>query len=304
MQRIAVRAIRRLPPRPAEFALRTWALISGRRLRVLAADSAFWAVFSLPWLILAVVTGMGVVSALFGSNAVDRVNADIVELAESIFTSQSARGYAIPAINELFGRGRAGLGLLGTVIAFYSGSRAVLSLLEAIALINGQIGRRRFLRARVLAFVLYIAGVLLIALALAWVTVATDAIAETLQTPRFVFQIGDAAVLGLLALVLILSIFHFAGSPRMPLRSELPGAVLSVGVGSLFLLPLFFYLRYLFNSGSVVGLVTGPIAIMYCAYLLALITLTSAAVNAVRLDRPILTVDDLASQRLADLERT
>ena len=52
--------------------------------------------------------------------------------------SQAAAQSALPVLNEVFNETRADLGILGLVIALWAGSRAVMSYVQSIMLINGE----------------------------------------------------------------------------------------------------------------------------------------------------------------------
>lgn len=54
MSRYLVPQLRRLPTAWFEYVLNLWATGSSKRLPVLAADTAFWTAFSLPWLTLTI----------------------------------------------------------------------------------------------------------------------------------------------------------------------------------------------------------------------------------------------------------
>lgn len=288
----------RIVPNRAEFLVRCWAVISGRRVKILAADSAFWAVFSLPWMMLAIVALIDRISPFFGGKVVEQLQGDLVGAAEAVFSAETARGFAIPAINQLFTEGRTGLGLVGLLVAFYSGSRAVSSFLHSVTLVNGQRVERGIVRSRLIALGIYLLGIALIVLAIAAVTGGTDAVAETVHSPDLVFQILDPVVLMVLAMGLTLVMFHFAGDPTLRWRDEVLGAVLAVlGVGVI-AAGLYLYFKYGFTANSLFSLLAAPIAILLFAYLASWVMLLGAIVNAVRCGREIESDDDKTRERL------
>ena len=113
-----------------------WALLVGRRITGLAAEAAFWAIFSLPWLMLAFVSGLGVSAKYLGDEAVSQVRESIENVINRP-DSRSSSTVRASSAHEVFNETRADLGILGLVIALWAGSRAVMSYVQSIMLING-----------------------------------------------------------------------------------------------------------------------------------------------------------------------
>lgn len=105
--------------------MKFWAISSGRRVGSLAADAAFWGVFSLPWLILAFASTVGLIVRVAGPGVDDAIRSDIEQALIQLVGGDVAHQYAIPAFEQMFNEGLRGLGVVGYVVAFYSGSRAV-----------------------------------------------------------------------------------------------------------------------------------------------------------------------------------
>ena len=194
MERLVIRLLRRMPLRYFRFAMKFWAISSGRRVGSLAADTAFWGVFSLPWLILAFASTVGLIVRVAGPGVDDAIRSDIEQALIQLVGGDVAHQYAIPAFEQMFNEGLRGLGVVGYVVAFYSGSRAVRGFVESVRLVSGASERQQF-RSRFRALGLYLVGVLLIVFAFSTVTVGTDELADITGLGEWIFQILDILLL-------------------------------------------------------------------------------------------------------------
>ncbi len=274
------------------FGLRWWAVVSGRRVTGLAAEGAFWVVFSLPWLLLAFVTGLGYAETFVGPEQVAIVEETVQNAVVTVLTPGAADQFATPVLKEIFVEGRADLGVLGLVLALWAGSRAVMTYVEAIAIINGEFRARGYVKQRLLALFFYLIGVG-IALTLFPVSlVGPKQIGMLLGLPSHVVTIGCIVLVLIVVMTVLVGLFHFAPVERMKWRVAIPGATIALVASLAATAIVTIYVRRLFETNSIYGVLATPVAVMVYAYVLSFIVLAGAAFNAVRSRRLIFAAVD------------
>ena len=277
-----------------------WALAAARRLNVLAADAAFWAVFSLPWCLLALTTGLGVASPWFGGGVRRAVETDMVLISQNLLGDQAAERFAVPVIHEVFMQERAGVGLVGLVIALYAGSRAATSFVTGVAVLTDS-PRRPVLHQRWIGLLLYVGALAVTVLGLSLMTIGTDRADSALSVSIF-STVGDPLLALALTVLLIMWLYYVGTSPRLRLRQIAGAAVIALGLYVLCCAAFYCYLWWQHSRGSsAVGLLVAPVAVMLLAYLLSWSTLAAAAGNAVRLHIIDFAPETDVGQRLVQL---
>lgn len=275
----------RLPPRIVQFGDRWWDLHQRERIEMMAADAAFWFVFSLPWMVLAVVASLGFVSRVTGWKVIDQVQNDLIDMANAVLSPQAANDFVIPRLNELFSQGRAHLGIIGIVLAFYSGSRAFKSLLASIRSVSGQTDRGG-LRSRVVGLGFYVSSVALISLGLATITAGTDRIAGGVGAPQGVFRIIDPLIFLVLILLLVQTLLYIGMRPALSWKRDWWPATGAVLIAGACLVGIGIYLRTQLDAGSVLGLAEVPIAVMLFCYVASWVVLNATTVQTLRQNEP------------------
>jgi membrane protein len=267
----------------------------------MAADAAFWAVFSLPWMLLALISGLGVASPWFGGGVRSAVQHDMIALADNVVGTQAAASYVVPAINELFSQGRSSVSVVGLLIALYSGSRAAASFLRAVGILTNS-PHRGILHGRLISLALYIGAIVVLALGLSIVTVGTDNADAQLRV-TWVSTFVDPLLVIALTSLLTLMLMYLGTSPRIAIRRHAPAVGLAVLLYAGCVLVLYLYVEYQTARGSlVVGLLVTPVAIMFFGYLLSWSVLAAVAANAVRLGMPDYSVTTPVGAKLATLK--
>lgn len=279
--------LRRIPDEQRDFFLRGLAIFTGRRVPGLAAEAAFWAVFSLPWLILALVSGLGLISRFWVDDPLDTVKVAAENLSQQVLTPEAAAQYAQPIIEDFSSSTRPDLGVLGLILAIWAGSRAVLTYVDAIMLINGEFGARGYARRRLLSVALYIVGAVLAIVMVPLIVIGPQKVGEWLNLPTWSVTVGYFVLSVVVALILLVFLFHYAAKKKHSAWASLPGALLAVVSSAFACLILTFYVRRLFSQSSIYGVLATPIALMIFAYVLSLMVLIGATYNAVRSDREI-----------------
>lgn len=291
MERYVLRLLRRLPTRYFKLCVKFWAVCAGHNVGTLAANTAFWTVFSLPWLILAIASTLGVVSRLSTPAAAEAVRQNVDQIIADLVGSEVAAQYAAPAFDQIFNQGLRGLGVVGYVVAFYSGSRAVSSCMSGIALVSGAGDVRREVRARLLAIVLYLVGVVLFVVALTTTTVGTDQVAQWSGIGEAIFNVIDAVLLAVAGIAFLWTIYHFAVYPRLPWKRDLPAAVAALVITVLCVYFVAWYAESVASSSSFGALVIAPFVAMLTAYVAFLMVLYIAVFSSIVNGRDVFNFD-------------
>jgi YihY family inner membrane protein len=273
-----VRVAWRLTRRTASSSMRD-------RISGLAAESAFFLVLSVPPALLALLGGIGYIGPLLGEGVVDEIRRQAVSVAETFLTGSATRDVVEPTLDSILQEGRGGIVSLGLVLALWSASRATTRMIEAVAIAYELEDRRNAWRRRALALVMTVIGIAVVVVVLP-VLVAGPRFLEAL--PQWL-GIGDALaaawrflywpIVGLIAVVMLASFFHWAAPWKTAWRRDLPGAVLAglswLGLGA----GLRIYASR-FIEGGVFGPLAAPIVFLLWLYVTALAVLIGAELNA------------------------
>ncbi len=289
---VAGLVVAKIPPRITDFVLKFWALMVGRRIAGLASEAAFWMIFSLPWLILAFVSGLGVTAKYLGDDAVEAVKNSIENVINNVLTPEAAAQFALPVLHELLNETRPDLGVIGLVIALWSGSRAVMTYVQSIMLINGEYLERSYLRRRALSLVLYAVTAVLSVSLLPILLVGPKRLAQWLELPEIGVTIGYVVVAVFVAITVLLVLLHYSTVKRGSIWTAWPGAFVALVTGAGAGLIVTLYVRRLFDQSSVYGVLATPVALMVYAYVLSFTVLLGAAVNAALSNREIFAEDN------------
>ena len=121
----------------------------------LAAEAGFFALLSLPPLVLGLFGGVGYVGQWIGQDAVTAVREAISEYAGRFLTDDIIASTLGPTIDDVFRDGRFDLISVGFVLSIWSGSRAVNVFIDTIAIMYGQADIRGIVPTRALSLLLY-----------------------------------------------------------------------------------------------------------------------------------------------------
>ena len=250
------------------------------RVTGLAAEAAFFAVLSLPPLVFAFAGAIGFVAQTFAVEQVVNFRGQVLALASRALTQQTVTSLIEPTLDEVLGGGRFSVISIGFVIALWSGSRALNVFVETISIMYGMAGRRGIVRARALAFGLYVvflvAGVILLPLVL-----AGPGFIDRLLPARLEI-IGDLywPVVLLDSVCLLATLYHLSVPVRTRWRADLPGAALTLTIWLLGSTLLRLVLNASVGSTSIYGPLAAPIALLIWLYLISIAVLIGAAFNA------------------------
>ena len=278
---------RTLRVRRAPITLSGWALARETvgiclRYRVtgLASEAGFFALLSLPPLVLGLIGGVGYVGAAVGSNAVADVRAQIQRYAEQIFASDPIIDTVTTSIDDVLSRGRLDIISIAFLLSLWSGSRVLNVFIDTISIMYGQGGERGIIRTRALSFSLYIVALLVGAIVIPLVLLGPSLLDDLLpETWHFVLTLYWPVVT-LLTVASLASLYHVATPRRSPWRRDVPGAVLAlvIWVAASFVLRL--VISASVGGTSIYGPLAASIVVLIWLYFLAIAVLIGAALNA------------------------
>lgn len=266
----------------ARLTLETIRVCLRYRVTGLASEAGFFALLSLPPLILGLFGGVGYVGRWLGQVTVDQVRAAIEAYAARFLTEDVINSTLGPTITDVFAGGRFELISLGFVLSIWSGSRALNVFLDTISIMYGQSDVRGIVRTRALSLLLYA-----MALLIGIVTIPLVLIGPTLLGQLLPEQWGFLVrlywpVLSIVTVASMASLFHVATPQRSPWLRDVPGAVLTLVIWLIasFVVRGFIVSSLGGSSTSIYGPLSAPIVILIWLYFLAIAVLIGAALNA------------------------
>jgi membrane protein len=248
------------------------------RVTGLAAEAAFFAILSLPPLVFGLAGSITYIVKRVDPTQITYLKQEIIELSGQVLTDGSVNRIVAPTMDRVLAGGRFDVISVGFVLALWSGSRALNVFVDTITIMYGLGGRRGIVRTRVLAFGLYVIGLVV------GVVVLPLVVAGPRIVDRFVPERADLLnaaywpVVVILGIAFLTTLYHWSVPVRTSWRRDLPGAGLAFGMwvlGS-------YLLRVILETAktSIYGPLAAPIAVLLWLYLTALAVLIGAALNA------------------------
>ncbi len=248
------------------------------RVTGLAAEAAFFAILSLPPLVFGLAGSITYIVKRVDPTQIAYLEQEIIELSGQVLTDESVNRIVAPTMDRVLAGGRFDVISVGFVLALWSGSRALNVFVDTITIMYGLGGRRGIVRTRLLAFGLYVIGLVV------GVVVLPLVVAGPRIVDRFVPERADLLnaaywpVVVFLSIAFLTTLYHWSVPVRTSWRRDLPGAVLAFGMwvlGS-------YLLRLVLQTAktSIYGPLAAPIAVLLWLYLTALAVLIGAALNA------------------------
>jgi len=136
------------------------------RIFGLAAEAGFWALLSITPLLLVLVGAIGYLTPLFGSKIVVEVEQKILRAAGHFLAPQAVDNVLKPVLTDVVQHGRGGIISISFILALWTGSTAMNTYVNTISISYGMRHVRSAVRARLVAFVLYLGALLAGAVAL------------------------------------------------------------------------------------------------------------------------------------------
>lgn len=255
----------------------------GWRYRVtgLAAEAAFFALISLPPLILGLVGSIGYVADRLEPNVVDRLREYLLTGSATFLTPEVVDDLVKPLLDDVLTRGRADFTVLGIAITLWAGSRSLNVFIDTISIMHGHGGRRGPLHIRALSFAMYLVALVVGIIVLPLLVIGPSWLTRTFPEAGNAVDLLYWPVVSLLAIPFLATLDHVSvPDPSYRWRRALPGAALAFVLWVAFAFLLRIYLGALFSGASVYGGFAAPVAVLFFGYLTALAVLIGAALNA------------------------
>jgi len=260
------------------------------RVTGLAAEVAFFSLLSLFPGLLTIAAGLGALDSLFGSTLLARAQQEVISVLETFLTDQAA-GTA-EAVDALFEGGSGGVFTFGVVVAIWSASRGMSTVMRTMAQIYNVEDTRSGLKTRLVAVGLALASMVLIVLTLTALVVGPlfgvgRTIAQWIGAADIysvVWQWAGVPVAFVTLLVWAAAVFHAVPHRHVGWRQHVGGAALT---GVLWLLVSGGLRVFLgvFGENPIFGILSGALVVLVWMYLLSLALLLGAELNAVLAER-------------------
>ncbi|WP_344956338.1 YihY/virulence factor BrkB family protein [Actinomadura miaoliensis] len=273
--------------RPAVRAV-AWGLVrdtavAAFRYRVtgLAAEAAFFALLSLPPLVIGLVGLMGHLRGLLGPGTVEEVRTWVIARAETVLTGPAVHSVVVPLIDEVIRGGSPNIVSLSFLFTLWAGSRATNVYVDTITIAYGLSGVRGVVRTRLRAFFLYLVGLVVMLIVLPLLVAGPALLRRALPEGAGYVLLAYWPVVVTLSILFLALLYHMSVPVRTSWWRQVPGAVMALVVWILggFLLRL--YLSGSLSGGvSVYGPLSASIAVLAWLYVAALAVLVGAALNA------------------------
>ncbi|MFI1159570.1 YihY/virulence factor BrkB family protein [Streptomyces sioyaensis] len=254
------------------------------RVTGLAAEAAFWSLLSLPPLILGLLGVLGYTQAWIGHDTLHSVRQQILSGAGTVLSGRGVNEIARPLLHDVFTGRRPDVISIGFAIALWSGSRAMNVFVDTITIMYGLDGRRGIVRTRLLSFALYLAALVVGAVALPLMVAGPDTVVSWLPGSEHIIRALYWPVVLILSVAFLTTLYHASVPVRSPWPEDIPGAVVALGMWVLGSFLLRLYLTSTVEGPTIYGSLAAPVAVLLWIGVSAFAVLVGAAMNA-SLDR-------------------
>ncbi len=250
------------------------------RVTGLAAEAGFFALLSLPPLLLGLVGSISYVGQWIGNDVVTEVQDRILAGSRDVFTSEVVSEVIEKTLTDVFAGQRFDLVSIGFLIALWSGSRALNVFIDTCSIMYGLGGVRGVIRTRVLSFSLYVVvllvGIVILPLVLAGPSLLGKLVPDQVDFLSSLYW----PVATVLSVISLTSLYHVSVPVRTPWWRDVPGSLLTIVIwfaGS-------FLVRWVIGKSvggtSIYGPLATPIVLLIWLYVLSIAVLIGAALNA------------------------
>ncbi len=283
VERVAARLPRRLR---AAWRLAARTVVDSLEDRVpgLAAEVAFFALLSLPALLLMLLGSLGFIAETLGPEGRAELNRLVFEVPRTFLTQGTYDSYAGIA-RKVVQEGRADVVSFGALLSLWTGSLAVARSMQTVAIAYDIEDPRPLWRRRLLGLGLTVGG-LTVAVAVLPALVLGPRIVGLIASPSFeraAARLVDLLFwpgLSLFILFVLVSFYHLAVPGHTPWRRDVPGAVLAVILWVLAAVGLRLYVTFSLSSQGVYEQLAAPLAVVLWLYVTAFAVLLGAELNA------------------------
>ncbi|MFJ6694779.1 YihY/virulence factor BrkB family protein [Streptomyces sp. NPDC091272] len=273
------------------------------RILGLAAEAAFFTLLSLPPLLLGLIGLLGYIDDWTATETVRSIEENILNASQAVLSDRGVNEFAKPLLEDVTREGRPDVISIGFAIALWSGSRAVNVFIDTITVMYGLDGHRGIVKTRLLAFLLYVAALLIGAVVLPLMVVGPDRVVALVPFGTEVISVLYWPVVIVLSVVFLTTLYHVSVPVRSPWVEDVPGALIALGMWVLGSFLLRIYVTSTVEGGTIYGSLAAPIAVLLWIGVSAFAVLVGAAVNAA-IDRVWPSVATAAARADNDRLRT
>lgn len=250
------------------------------RVTGLAAEAGFFALLSLPPLVLGLAGTAAWVGSELGTGAAGQLEQGLRDVVAPFLTNEVVDSVLIPTLTDAIDGPRYDVISIGFLLSLWSGSRALNVYVDTIAIMYGLGGHRGIVRTRALSFSLYLLtltmGALTIPLVLVGPTLMGRILPGALYLPASVYW--SLVTLG--GVAMLATLYHVSTPVRTPWKRDLPGAVLALVIWVLASYVLRAVISASIGGTSIYGPLATPIVVLLWLYLVAVAVLIGAGLNA------------------------
>ncbi|TDC83537.1 YihY/virulence factor BrkB family protein [Actinomadura sp. 7K507] len=264
-----------------------WTLTKGTasgafRYRVtgLAAEAAFFALLSLPPLVIGLIGTMGHLSGMLGPGTVDEIRTRVIEQSGTVLTAPTIDTVVVPLIDGVIAGGSPDIISLSFLLSLWAGSRATNVYIDTISIAYGLSGIRGMIRTRLRAFFLYLIGMLVLLVVIPLLVAGPTLVRRALPESAEFVQALYWPVVVTLSIVFLATLYHLSVPVRSSWWRDLPGAVLALLIWIVGSFGLRLFLAGSLSGVSLYGPLSAAIAVLAWLYVAALAVLIGAALNA------------------------
>ncbi len=241
------------------------------RVGDLAAAITFWVVVSVPAAMLALISALGPLERALGTTVIDDLRSAIDNFVDRTFLNSQPLQ---EAIDDLFTADQSRVLGITTLFAVFTLSRGFAAIIRALDDVYSVEESRRWWHVRLVAMGLGIGTIAVVATAAATVVIVSARIGS------FAALLLAPVTMGVLV-VWASMVFHLGPNHRTPWRFDLPGAV-ATAIGWTLSTQLFALYVRLAPQGNQVQSTVGALLLgITLFYVLAVVMLVGAEVNAV-----------------------
>jgi len=265
--------------------------IFATRMTGLAAEVTYYAMLSLFPALLIVAGLLGMLDLLIGRDLATQSEHAILGFLNRALTDRASN--VTDAVSGLFEGRNGGLITTAALIGLWTVSSGYTAVIEALRIIYRVEERRSWIRIRLMAVLLAVAG--LISLAVLLITMVLGPLlglgswlvawAGLTSVSAFMWQYLRAPSAFALLVAWATTVYHFSSDHRTSWRRDLPGGLLASALWLLVSWGLGLYLRLGMQGNQVLGLLGGGLILMLWLYLISFVLLLGGELNAILLRR-------------------
>lgn len=136
------------PPRLVRTVVaKTWRRIWQHRILGLAAEAGFWALLSLPSLLLAIFGLLGYFNGVLGHADIQTIHDDVIRAASDVLTPSTVNDTVGPIVNSILKQGHLEVVSIGFLISLWSGSTVMSDYVNVITVAYDMRGLRSAVRS-------------------------------------------------------------------------------------------------------------------------------------------------------------